>query len=55
MDRFAFRMGAYSAAHLDFDDHLRLAWPDAAAVVVSEYTGGEDGRAYPVTLHADVQ
>jgi hypothetical protein len=28
---------------------------DAAAAFVSEYTGGEDGRAYPVTIHGEIR
>jgi hypothetical protein len=55
LDRFAVSMRAYSAVHFDLDDHLRIGWPDAAAVVVSEYTGGKNGRAYPVTLAGEIQ
>jgi hypothetical protein len=32
-----------------------LTWPDAAAWFVSEYTGGQDGRAYPVTIHGEIR
>jgi hypothetical protein len=52
---FAFRMRAYAAAHLGFDEQLRISWPDAVAMVQSEYTGGPDGRAYPVTLFAEIR
>jgi hypothetical protein len=50
-----FRMRAYAAAHFDWDDVLHLAWPDAEAILQSEYTGGEDGRAYAVTLHGEIR
>lgn len=48
-------MRAYSAAHFPFDEHLILRWQDATAGVVSEYTGGADGRAYPITLHGEIR
>jgi hypothetical protein len=52
---FAFRMRAYAAAHFEFDEILTLTWPDAVAFVQSEYSGGDDGQAYPVTLHAEIR
>ena len=48
-------MRAYAAAHLDYDDVLHIAWPDAEAIIQSEYTGGDDGRAYAVTLHGEIR
>jgi hypothetical protein len=48
-------MRAYAAAHFDFDDALQIAWPDADAILQSEYTGGDDGRAYAVTLHGEIR
>ncbi|MDX6554815.1 MAG: hypothetical protein QOD86_1010, partial [Miltoncostaeaceae bacterium] len=55
MSAFAFRMRAYAAAHMDYDNHLRVTWPGATAILQSEYTGGEAGRAYPVTLHGEIR
>jgi hypothetical protein len=54
-DEYAVRVRAYAAAHFDFDEHLVVRWPDATAFFVSEYTGGEDGRAYPVTIHGEIR
>jgi len=48
-------MRAYAAAHFEFDDVLHVAWPEAEAWLQSEYTGGEDGRAYPVTIHGEIR
>jgi hypothetical protein len=53
--RFAFRMRAYAAAHFEFDEVLTATWPDADATLQSEYTGGEDGRAYPVTILGEIR
>lgn len=52
---FAFRMRAYAAAHFEWGDVLAVTWPDAEAKLQSEYTGGEDGRAYPVTIHGEIR
>lgn len=52
---FAFRMRAYAAAHFAFDSLLEITWPDAAAILQSEYTGGDDGRAYAVTLFGEIR
>jgi hypothetical protein len=52
---FAFRVRAYAAAHFEIDDHVELRWPGVGGIVQSEYSGGEDGRAYAVTLHAEVR
>jgi hypothetical protein len=52
---FAFRMRAYAATHFDWDDVLTVTWPDAEANLQSEYTGGDDGRAYPVTIHGEIR
>jgi hypothetical protein len=54
-DPFAFRLRAYSAVHFEFDQQLALAWPDASAILISEYTGGVDGRAYPITLLGEIR
>jgi hypothetical protein len=54
-DGYAIRVRAHAAAHFDFDEHLMVTWPDASAWFVSEYTGGEDGRAYPVTIHGEIR
>lgn len=51
---FVFKMRAYAAAHFDFDQHIEVTWPDAKAYLQSEYTGGESGRAYAVTLYAEI-
>lgn len=51
---FVFRMRAYAAAHFELDQHIEITWPDATAYLQSEYTGGATGRAYPVTLHAQI-
>ncbi|MGZ6565520.1 MAG: hypothetical protein ACXVH1_39380 [Solirubrobacteraceae bacterium] len=51
---FVFKMRAYAAAHFDFDQHMEVTWPDARAYVQSEYTGGSSGRAYAVTLYAEI-
>ncbi len=51
---FAVRLRAYAAAHFAYEEHLQLAWPDANAVLQSEYTGGPDGRAYAVTLYGEI-
>jgi hypothetical protein len=52
---FAFRMRAYAMAHFEYDEVLPVTWPDATAWLQSEYTGGYDGRAYPVTLHGEIR
>jgi hypothetical protein len=52
---FAFRMRVYAAAHFEFLDVLQVRWPDAVAFFQSEYTGGADGRAYPVTIHGEIR
>jgi hypothetical protein len=48
-------MRAYAAAHFDYDDALQIAWSDAEAILQSEYTGGDDGRAYAITLHGEIR
>lgn len=55
--RFAVRLRAYSAVRLKFDDVLDVSWVarDATAKFQSEYTGGDDGRAYAVTLHGEIR
>jgi hypothetical protein len=52
---FTFRMRAYAAAHFAWDEVLTVTWADAEAKLQSEYTGGDDGRAYPVTIHGEVR
>ncbi len=52
---FTFRIRAYAAAHFEWDDVLTATWPDAEAKFQSEYTGGDDGRAYPVTIHGEIR
>lgn len=52
---YTFRMRAYAAAHFDWDDVLTIGWPDAEAKLQSEYTGGDSGRAYPVTIHGEIR
>ena len=47
-------MRAYAAAHFDLDEHIEITWPDQTAYLQSEYTGGESGRAYPVTIYGQV-
>ncbi len=49
------RVRAYSASHFDFDQHIEVTWPDASAIFVSEYTGGEDNRLYPITIHGEIR
>jgi len=48
-------MRAYAAAHFPFDDVMTVTWNDAEAKLQSEYTGGEDGRAYAVTIHGEIR
>jgi hypothetical protein len=48
-------MRAHAAAHFEFDRHIQINWPDAVALLQSEYTGGPDGRAYPVTLFGEIR
>jgi hypothetical protein len=48
-------MRAYAAAHFDWDDILTVTWPDATAMLQSEYTRGRTGRAYPVTIHGEIR
>lgn len=55
MPRFAVRLRAYSAAHFELADVLTLRWRDAVGMLQSEYTGGDDGLAYPVTLHGEIR
>lgn len=52
---FLVRLRAYSAVHFAYDDTLWLTWSDAKALIQSEYTGGEDGRSYAVTLHGEIR
>ena len=52
--KFVFRARAYAAAHFDWDDMLTSTWPDCTAWLQSEYTGGDDARAYPVTIHGAI-
>ena len=52
---FAVRVRAYAAAHFEIYDHVELRWPGVGGIVQSEYSGGEDGAAYAVTLHAEVR
>jgi hypothetical protein len=51
---FAFRMRAYAAAHFEWGDILTVRWLDAEAKLQSEYTGGDDGQAYAVTIHGEI-
>ena len=51
---FVFKMRAYAAAHFEIEQHIEVIWPDARAYLQSEYTGGESGRAYAVTLYAEI-
>lgn len=55
MPPFTFRMRAYAAAHFEAEEKLEVTWPDAVAFVQSEFVTGEDGAAYPVTLHAEIR
>jgi hypothetical protein len=52
---FAFRMRACAAAHFAFEEFLTINFPDAMAILQSEYTGGAEGRAYPVTIHGEIR
>jgi len=52
---FSFSMRAYAAAHFGWEDVLTVTWSDAEAKIRSEYTGGVDGRAYPVTIHGEIR
>jgi hypothetical protein len=52
---FTFQMRVYAMAHFRFNDHLTVTWPDAKAILLSEYTGGEDGRTYPVTIFGEIR
>lgn len=55
MAMFSVRIQAHAAAHFEYDDLLVVGWPDASAVLQSEYTGGDDGRARPVTMHGEIR
>jgi hypothetical protein len=50
-------MRAYAAAHVGYSETLGVRFSDLAATAFlqSEYTGGEDGRAYPVTIHGEIR
>jgi hypothetical protein len=48
-------MRVYAAAHFARDDHLQMTWIDAQGILQSEYTGGESGMAYPVTMFGEVR
>lgn len=52
---FAVRLRAYAAAHFELDQHLVVRWPDATAILQTEYTGGSSGRAYPVTMFGEIR
>lgn len=52
---FMVRMRAYSAAQFDYADFVRLAWSDAEALLLSEYTGGPEGHSYGVTIHGAIR
>lgn len=54
-EMFTFRMRAYAAAHFEWGDVLAVTWPYAEAKLESEYTGGDDGRAYAVTIHGEIR
>jgi hypothetical protein len=55
MPPFAFRMRAYAGAHFEFEDVLHVTWLDAEAWLQSEYTGGQEGHAYAVTIHGEIR
>lgn len=55
MPPFAIRARCHAAAHFDWDDVLRLNYPEGQAAYQSEYTGGEGGRAYAVTIHGEIR
>lgn len=40
---------------MEWDAKLWFHWPNATAVFQSEYTGGDDGRAYPITLRGEIR
>jgi hypothetical protein len=48
-------MRAHAAAHFNWGDILTVTWPFAEAKLQSEYTGGEDERAYAVTIHGEIR
>ena len=52
---FAVRARCQAAAHFQWDDVLRLNFPEGPANYQSEYTGGEDGRSYAVTIHGEIR
>lgn len=52
---FAVRVRAYAAAHFELDQQLVVRWPDATAILQTEYAGGSTGRAYPVTLFGEIR
>ncbi len=54
-EMFTFRMRAHAAAHFEWNDLLTATWLDTEAKFQSEYTGGDDGRAYPVTIHGEIR
>jgi hypothetical protein len=52
---FLFRMRAYAAAHLEWDERIEIHFPRSIAILQSEYTGGENNHAYPVTIHGQIR
>ena len=52
---YAVRMRAYAAAHFPWDEIMTVTWANAEARIQSEYTGGEDGRTYGVTIHGEIR
>jgi hypothetical protein len=52
---FSFQMRTYAAAHFELDQVLKINFPSTVAVLQSEYTGGKDGRAYPITIFGEIR
>lgn len=54
-ETFTFQMRAYAAAHFAWDDLLRINFPETVCLLQSEYTGGDEGKAYPVTIFGEIR
>lgn len=52
---YAVRLRSYAAAHFEWSVVNTITWHFAEAKLQSEYTGGDDGRAYAVTIHGEIR
>lgn len=55
-DTFTFQTRAYAAAHFEWEELLQVNFPDGCRCLLqSEYTGGREGRGYPVTIFGEIR